>query len=128
MNRDIYYNYIEKQLHILAHRIIISGKLNMLHLHLHSENFYLHFFNLLYGYNLKNLNDISQNVEAIDLIDDETLDSWYRLTAVEAFFSLKREDDTFFNRIVNIIENNNTHPEVNIEIARRYSILNKNAT
>ncbi|CAA6806693.1 MAG: Unknown protein [uncultured Sulfurovum sp.] len=69
MNRDLYYSYIDEKLHILAHRITTNGKLNMLHLHLHSENFYLHFFNLLYGYNLENLNDVSQNVEAIDLID-----------------------------------------------------------
>jgi len=69
MKRDNYYNYIDEQLHILAHRITSNGKLNMLRLHLHSENFYLHFFNLLYGYNLINLNDVSQNVEAIDLID-----------------------------------------------------------
>jgi len=69
MKRDNYYKYIEKQLHVLANRITTNGKLNMLHLHLHSENFYLHFYNLLYGTNLKNLNDTSQNVEAIDLID-----------------------------------------------------------
>jgi len=71
MNRDIYYSYIDEKLHILAHRITTNGKLNMLRLHLHSENFYLYFFNLLYGYKLKNLNDVSQNVEAIDLIDHQ---------------------------------------------------------
>jgi len=71
MKRDNYYNYIDEQLHILAHRIISNGKLNILRLHLHSENFYLHFFNLLYGYNLINLNDVSQNIEAIDLIDHD---------------------------------------------------------
>jgi len=71
MKRDNYYNYIDEQLHILALRITTNGKLNMLRLHIHSENFYLHFFNLLYGYNLINLNDISQNVEAIDLIDHD---------------------------------------------------------
>ncbi len=36
---------------------------------MHSENFYLHLFNLLYDYNLENLNQSLQNVEAIDLID-----------------------------------------------------------
>ena len=71
MKRAEYYNYIDRQLHILANRITTNGKLNMLHLHLHSENFYLHLFNLLYDKNLKNLNDISQNVEAIDLIDHD---------------------------------------------------------
>jgi len=69
MNRTQYYNYIEEKLHTLAYRITTNGKLNILHLHLHSESFYLHFFNLLYGYNLTNLNESLQNVEAIDLID-----------------------------------------------------------
>ncbi|SFV62947.1 hypothetical protein MNB_SV-12-1762 [hydrothermal vent metagenome] len=69
MNRANYYNYIEEKLHTLGTRITSGGKLNMLSLHLHSEGFYQHFFNLLYNYNLVNLNQESQNVEAIDLID-----------------------------------------------------------
>lgn len=69
MNRTKYYNYINEKLHVLAHRITTDGKLNMLNLHMHSENFYLRLFNLLYDYELKNLNRSLQNVEAIDLID-----------------------------------------------------------
>uniref|UniRef100_UPI0040488699 ABC-three component system protein n=1 Tax=Roseivirga sp. TaxID=1964215 RepID=UPI0040488699 len=69
MNRNPYYDYIDKHLHINAHRIETAGKLNLLNLHSHSENFYLHFFNLLYDFELINLNDKIQNVEAIDLID-----------------------------------------------------------
>lgn len=69
MNRSQYFDYIEEKLNSLATRINSRGKLNILNLHVHSENFYLHFFNELYGWNLNNLNNISQNVEAIDLID-----------------------------------------------------------
>jgi hypothetical protein len=69
MNRDLYFKYIDEKLHVLANRIETRGKLNILDIHLHSENFYLHFFNLLYGYQLENLNSKLQNVEAIDLID-----------------------------------------------------------
>lgn len=69
MNRSEYYNYIEEKLHVLAYRITNGGKLNMLGLHMHSENFYLHLFNLLYDYNLVNINQLYQNVEAIDLVD-----------------------------------------------------------
>lgn len=69
MNRNPYFNYIDEKLHVLARRIETRGKLNLLDIHLHSENFYLHFFNLLYGYKLENLNSRLQNVEAIDLID-----------------------------------------------------------
>jgi hypothetical protein len=45
------------------------GKLNLLDQHLHAENFYLHFFNLLFGWELENLNTSKQNVAGIDLID-----------------------------------------------------------
>lgn len=69
MKRNAYYDYIENHLHIHAQRIIDGGKLNMLHLHMHSENFYLYLFNLLYNYELENLNEKIQNIEAIDLID-----------------------------------------------------------
>jgi len=71
MNRTHYYNYIDEKLHILSHRISTNGKLNMLQLHMHSESFYLHLFNLLYDLNLKNLNENLQNVEAIDLVDND---------------------------------------------------------
>lgn len=70
MNRTGYYDYIDERIHTLANRIDTNGKLNRLHLHMYSESFYQYFFNLLYGYNLKNLNETLQNVEAIDLIDD----------------------------------------------------------
>ncbi len=70
MNRSIYYDYIGEKLHTLARRIESNSKSNILHLNMHSESFYQHFFNLLYGYNLINLNQSLQNVEAIDLIDD----------------------------------------------------------
>jgi|SRR5690554_5864947 len=69
MNRTQYYNYIDEKLHTLARRIETNGKLNMLHLHMHSESFFLHFLNLLYGYTLENLNQSLQNAEAIDLVD-----------------------------------------------------------
>lgn len=73
MNRTSYYNYIDEKLHALALRIDTNGKLNLLHLHMHSESFYLHFLNLLYGYSLENLNRTLQNVEAIDLIDHKNM-------------------------------------------------------
>lgn len=70
MNRQSLFNYIEKHLIVLARRVETRGKLNILDLHLHSENFYRDFLNLLYGWKLENLNKVNQNVEAIDLIDN----------------------------------------------------------
>lgn len=72
MKRAQYFDYIEERLNTLATRIHSRGKLNILGLHVHSEDFYLHFFNKLYGWNLTNLNHKLQNVEAIDLVDNSS--------------------------------------------------------
>lgn len=69
MNRSKYFDYIELKLGELAYRLEILGGLNLLNLHLHSENFYLNFFKTLFGWNLENLNTINQNAAAIDLIE-----------------------------------------------------------
>jgi hypothetical protein len=69
MNRTRYFNYIEEKLGVLAYRINLKGRLNILDMHLHSENFYLDLLNNLYGWDLTNANPIMQNIEAIDLID-----------------------------------------------------------
>lgn len=70
MNRSRYFNYIEEKLNFLAFRIQERGKLNILDYNLHSESFYMHFLNLLFTWDLKNLNTVKQNAEAIDLIDN----------------------------------------------------------
>lgn len=69
MNRPLHFNYIVSRLSSLATEIELRGKLNLLDLHLHSENFYLHFFNELFGWQLQNMNAIKPNAEAIDLLD-----------------------------------------------------------
>ena len=69
MNRTRYYNYIEEKLNFLAYRIEKRGKINLLDLNIHSETFFAELFNILYNYNLVNLNSIKQNVEGIDLVD-----------------------------------------------------------
>lgn len=69
MNRTRYYNYIEEKLNFLAYRIEKRGKINLLDLNIHSETFFAELFNILYDYNLVNLNYIKQNTEGIDLVD-----------------------------------------------------------
>jgi hypothetical protein len=69
MNRSWYFDYIEEKLSILTTRVELRGKLNILDLHIHSENFYLHFLNLLFDWKLENENANLQNVPSIDLID-----------------------------------------------------------
>lgn len=70
MNRGTYFDYIEEKLNVLSYRVNARGKLNILDLNLHCENFYLELLNLIYGLSLQNLNTVRQNVEGIDLIDD----------------------------------------------------------
>jgi len=69
MNRPNYFNVIEERLNLLALRIISRGRLNILNLHGHSENFYQYLLNEVYGWTVTNENDFKQNIEAIDLID-----------------------------------------------------------
>ena len=70
MQRKNYFDYVEEKLAILSIRVKNRGKLNILDVHMHSENFYRDFINLLYGWFLENANNRLQNIEAIDLIDD----------------------------------------------------------
>ena len=76
MNRSIYFNYIEEKLNILSfrikslsYRVYIRGKINLLDLNIYSESFFAELMNHLLGYNLENINAISQNMEGIDLVD-----------------------------------------------------------
>lgn len=69
VNRSLYFNLCEERLSILCTRVELRGKLNILDFHLHSEDFYVGFLNLLFGYALKNVNASTQNVEGIDLVD-----------------------------------------------------------
>ncbi len=70
MNRSSYWNLCEQRLAVLCTRVEFRGKLNILDFHLHAEEFYMNFLNVLFGYSLKNMNQLTQNAEGIDLIDD----------------------------------------------------------
>ncbi|QDL55509.1 ABC-three component system protein [Rhodoferax aquaticus] len=69
MNRSFYWDLCEERLSILCTRVELRGKLNILNFHLHAEDFYVNFLNVLFGYSLKNMNAVAQNAEGIDLID-----------------------------------------------------------
>ncbi|MEA4975378.1 MAG: ABC-three component system protein [Paludibacter sp.] len=69
MNRPNYFNVIEERLNLFAERIKSRGRLNMLEFNIHAESFYQHLLNELYGWAVLNVNEIKQNVEAIDLVD-----------------------------------------------------------
>ncbi|HDO1321411.1 ABC-three component system protein [Aeromonas veronii] len=69
MNRSLYFDLCEKRLSLLCYSVEARGSLNILNYHLHCEDFYVHFFNLLFGYSLQNTNQEINNFEGIDLID-----------------------------------------------------------
>lgn len=71
MNRSHYFNLIEERLSTLAVSIESRGRLNILDLNSHSEDFYALLLNKLFGWELKNLNAVNQNVEGIDLVDSK---------------------------------------------------------
>ncbi|MBC3830877.1 SMEK domain-containing protein [Undibacterium amnicola] len=73
MNRSSYWNLCEEKLSILCTRVELRGKLNILDFHLHAEDFYSNFLNVLFGYSLKNINQIAQNAAGIDLVDSQNL-------------------------------------------------------
>ncbi|MBQ0143435.1 MAG: SMEK domain-containing protein, partial [Prevotellaceae bacterium] len=93
MNREIFEDYIDEKLNTLSYRIDRRGKLNVLNYHLHSENFYRDFLNILYGWKLENLNSIQQNAEAIDL-----LDSYNKIMIQVSATNTKRKIDDTFNK------------------------------
>lgn len=72
MNRSYYFDYVEEKLSALAVRIGVRGRVNVLNLNVHAENFYAHLFNELFGLSLVNVNAYDQNAAAVDLVDDSS--------------------------------------------------------
>ncbi|WP_298735146.1 SMEK domain-containing protein [uncultured Psychrobacter sp.] len=70
MKRQDYFNSIEERLNLLVLRTKSRGRLNLLDLNIHSENFFRDLLNLIYDYDLENLNNFKSNAEGVDLIDN----------------------------------------------------------
>ncbi|WP_240616093.1 SMEK domain-containing protein [Listeria kieliensis] len=71
MKRKNNFDSFLERLIFLNREIELRGKLNFNDLSIHSEDFYIKLFNHLLGLNLKNLNTVKPNAEAIDLLDTE---------------------------------------------------------
>lgn len=67
MNRDIYVSRIRTLLSVLKTEIKESGKLNLLDINVHSEDFFRDLLNLIYGWQLQNMNQWNQNAAGGDL-------------------------------------------------------------
>ncbi|MGN0386048.1 MAG: ABC-three component system protein [Lachnospiraceae bacterium] len=64
--------YIEERLNLLAYRIDVRASLNLQDLNIHAESFFMHFLNLLYKWNLTNLNTGKINFPGVDLYYKES--------------------------------------------------------
>lgn len=71
MNRDIYVAKIKTLLNILKNEIKDSGKLNLLDINVHAEDFYQDLLNLVYSWQLQNMNQWNQNAAGGDLWYDD---------------------------------------------------------
>lgn len=69
MMRQEHFNVIEGRLSWLSTRVENRAALNILDINILAEDFYRILLNLIYGWNLVNLNATQQNAPAIDLID-----------------------------------------------------------
>ena len=67
MNRDIYIIKIKTLLNILKSEIKDSGKLNLLDINVHAEDFFRDLLNLIYGWQLQNMNQWNLNAAGGDL-------------------------------------------------------------
>lgn len=70
LQRQTYINDILNRLSGLASSVNLHGLLNLLDLHVISEDFYVGLLNLIYGWKLRNANSLQQNAPGIDLVDD----------------------------------------------------------
>lgn len=67
MNRDIYIAKIKTLLNVLKSEIKDSGKLNLLDINVHAEDFFRDLLNLIYGWQLQNMNQWILNAAGGDL-------------------------------------------------------------
>lgn len=67
MNRDLFVTKINTLLNILKCEIKEKGKLNLLDVNIHAEDFFRDLLNLVYGWQLQNLNQWNQNSAGGDL-------------------------------------------------------------
>ena len=67
MNRNIYVTKIKTLLNILKGEIKDSGKLNLLDINIHAEDFFRDLLNLIYGWQLQNMNQWNLNAAGGDL-------------------------------------------------------------
>ena len=69
--KEKYIHDILDRLSGLTYNVEIRAKENLLDLHGVCEDFYVGLFNLVYGWNLHNVNELQKNIPGIDLVDEK---------------------------------------------------------
>lgn len=69
MRRSKLFDLCEERLSTLCTRVELRGRLNVLNLNTHCEDFFVRLLNRLLGYQLINLNATVPNAEGVDLVD-----------------------------------------------------------
>lgn len=71
-SREIYIQEITSRLAWIKGKVELLDSLNLYDINIHSETFFCGLLNVVFGYNLKNLNQTETNFPSIDLADEST--------------------------------------------------------
>lgn len=69
MNREIYLKNIADSLALLSKEVTVRNAINLYDINIVAEDFFPGLLNLIYGYELRNINHLEKNAAAIDLFD-----------------------------------------------------------
>lgn len=69
MNKEIYIKEIAESLALLSKEVTILNAINLYDINIVAEDFFPGLLNLIYDYELKNVNNLEKNAPAIDLFD-----------------------------------------------------------
>ncbi|MYF46751.1 MAG: SMEK domain-containing protein [Rhodobacteraceae bacterium] len=97
MERQKLINTCIDRLVFLKSKVEVSSKLNLTDMNIHSENFYRDFLNLLYEYDLKNINKIQHNATSIDLVDQNNKIA-IQVTSTPNLAKTKKTVDSFISK------------------------------
>lgn len=98
MNRVDYQKKIIKWLGWLKNEVELNNSLNLTDINRGAEDFYCGLLNLVYGYNLKNINILDLNAAAIDLGDSEKRIA-IQVTSTSALAKTKYTVEKFIEKI-----------------------------
>ena len=69
INKEIYLKDVAESLALLSREVSTLNAVNLYDINIVAEDFFPGLLNLIYGYELKNVNHLEKNAPAIDLVD-----------------------------------------------------------